>query len=120
MNIPERRIPDRLRREILDAPCAYCGGPWPTEVDHIVPFSRGGRTVRENLAPACEPCNREKFDSTPEEWRTWRASVGLPWPPKGRHGVIRELLDEALGEGSVAIADLKAELRRMSDFGGSS
>jgi 5-methylcytosine-specific restriction endonuclease McrA len=40
-------------------PCSYCGAPME-HVDHIVPFSAGGPTDWENLAPACARCNRRK------------------------------------------------------------
>lgn len=96
---PDRRIPERIRREILDASCAYCGGPFPTEVDHVIPIAQGGTSERSNLAPACEPCNREKLDSTPEQWRAWRESRGMPWPPPGRIGYVRQAVQELLDSG---------------------
>jgi HNH endonuclease len=40
-------------------PCSYCGAPME-HVDHIVPFSAGGPTDWENLAPACARCNHRK------------------------------------------------------------
>ena len=43
--------------------CALCGrGMDETfmEADHIVPWSRGGRTVRENCQMLCRDCNRRK------------------------------------------------------------
>lgn len=41
--------------------CAYCltrRGPF--EMDHVLPWSRGGKTVLENLVPACCRCNSLK------------------------------------------------------------
>ena len=32
------------------------------EIDHIIPISKGGRTVSENLQTLCWKCNREKSD----------------------------------------------------------
>jgi len=106
-------IPTATRRKVLSAACAYCGYPYPTEVDHVMPVSRGGTDEPSNLAPACEPCNREKLDSTPEEWRTWRESKGMEWPPIGRHGLVRNLVDEALASGQITEAELYAATRRM-------
>ena len=43
--------------------CQYCGGPFPSEVltfDHIIPRSKGGTTVWDNVVTACEPCNLKK------------------------------------------------------------
>lgn len=37
--------------------------------DHVVPLSRGGLSVMENLATACGPCNRSKNYRTPGEWK---------------------------------------------------
>jgi len=77
-----RHIAASLRREIIDcALCAYCGRENAVVVDHVIPVSRGGTNDRTNLAPACWPCNSEKSDATPEEWRTWREAQGLCWPP---------------------------------------
>jgi 5-methylcytosine-specific restriction endonuclease McrA len=39
------------------------GGKGGITVDHIIPLSRGGRSVVENLAPAHCRCNEEKGDS---------------------------------------------------------
>ena len=43
--------------------CQYCGGAYQAEVltfDHIVPRSRGGRTMWDNVVTACEPWNLKK------------------------------------------------------------
>ena len=52
--------------------CQYCGmrgGPFDLTIDHILPRSRGGRTVAENLCAACFACNQRKGNRTPEEAR---------------------------------------------------
>jgi 5-methylcytosine-specific restriction endonuclease McrA len=46
--------------------CAYCGGLGDT-VDHIVPRSRGGLDIWDNLITACRWCNNRKADRTPIE-----------------------------------------------------
>lgn len=40
--------------------CVYCGAERPIEIDHIVPYVRGGPSTVENLQPLCRPCNRRK------------------------------------------------------------
>lgn len=53
-----------------DYTCVYCGSrDEPLHCDHILPLSRGGRSLIENLNTACAPCNISKGDRTPDEWR---------------------------------------------------
>jgi 5-methylcytosine-specific restriction endonuclease McrA len=50
--------------------CQYCGGRFQTEdltYDHILPKSRGGKTVWENIVTCCMECNRKKGVRTPRE-----------------------------------------------------
>lgn len=72
------RVPRRFglpvsRRTVLARDrytCQYCGrqpGKAQLTVDHVVPRSRGGKTVWENVVIACGPCNRRKGDRTPQE-----------------------------------------------------
>jgi 5-methylcytosine-specific restriction endonuclease McrA len=50
--------------------CQYCGQGFPTHeltFDHIVPRSRGGRTVWSNVVTACGTCNLLKGSRLPRE-----------------------------------------------------
>jgi 5-methylcytosine-specific restriction endonuclease McrA len=47
--------------------CQYCGRTSHLTVDHVVPRSRGGASVWENIVTSCAPCNRRKGDRTPVE-----------------------------------------------------
>jgi len=46
--------------------CQYCGGA-AENLDHVVPRSRGGLHVWENVVAACRRCNAKKMDRTPTE-----------------------------------------------------
>lgn len=51
--------------------CHYCQTIFPpTEMtmDHVVPLSRGGRTVKSNVVPCCKECNNQKKYMLPLEW----------------------------------------------------
>lgn len=51
--------------------CTYCEADvrdFP-QCDHVVPRSRGGLSIVENLTTACKACNSGKRDRLPEEWR---------------------------------------------------
>jgi 5-methylcytosine-specific restriction endonuclease McrA len=48
--------------------CQYCGQARPgLTVDHVVPRSRGGKSVWENIVASCGPCNRRKGNRLPRE-----------------------------------------------------
>lgn len=52
--------------EILDEfnhRCAYClRGDVKLTMDHVIPLSKGGPHTRDNIVPACKPCNSKKKD----------------------------------------------------------
>jgi len=53
-----------------DFRCQYCGDSLPLSkltYDHVVPRSKGGRTVWENIVMACYGCNETKSNRTPEQ-----------------------------------------------------
>ncbi len=50
--------------------CQYCSEDFPSHeltFDHVVPRSRGGRTVWENVVTACSTCNLLKGNRLPRE-----------------------------------------------------
>lgn len=50
--------------------CQYCGDPFKTQeltFDHVIPRSRGGRTVWDNIVTACRDCNLTKGSKLPQE-----------------------------------------------------
>ncbi len=49
----------KVRKKILerdDFTCAYCRGKAGT-IDHLLPWSQGGRTTMQNCVAACAECN---------------------------------------------------------------
>lgn len=58
--------------------CVYCGSAaGRLTLDHVIPRSRGGGSVWENVVTSCAPCNLRKADRLPEE-----AAMRLPSPPR--------------------------------------
>lgn len=56
-------IPAGLRKRVLERDayrCLQCGDHRNLEADHVIPESRGGRTVFENLQTLCKTCNCRK------------------------------------------------------------
>jgi 5-methylcytosine-specific restriction endonuclease McrA len=92
-----RRLPLPLSRRTVLArdmyTCQYCGAhasKHELTMDHVVPRSRGGNTVWENVVAACGPCNRRKGDRTPEE-----AGLRLRSQPTRPRYIALVLLGEA-------------------------
>lgn len=55
--------------------CPYCLRQVPfeeTNIDHIVPRSRGGQTTPENIIRTCKSCNATKGALTLEEFVEWK------------------------------------------------
>lgn len=53
--------------------CSYCGVQGgKLEVDHIIPFSKGGTDNLNNLTTSCRHCNRQKRDKSKKEFLKWR------------------------------------------------
>ena len=46
--------------------CAYCGKEFnlfdKPEKEHVIPISKGGNNVKENVVPSCKSCNSKKQD----------------------------------------------------------
>ena len=60
--------------------CAYCGTTaGRLTLDHVVPRSRGGESVWENVVTACAPCNHKKGNRLLEEANM--ELLHLPKPP---------------------------------------
>ncbi len=61
--------------------CVYCGSTkGRLTLDHVVPRSRGGDSVWENVVTSCAPCNLRKGNRSPEEARM--TLTRLPRPPQ--------------------------------------
>jgi 5-methylcytosine-specific restriction endonuclease McrA len=67
-----RAIQRKISRKALFARdgwrCVYCGTTnGRLTLDHVVPRSKGGESVWENVVTACAPCNLRKGDRTLEQ-----------------------------------------------------
>jgi 5-methylcytosine-specific restriction endonuclease McrA len=62
--------------------CQYCGSKRSgLTVDHVIPRSRGGLSVWDNIVAACAPCNRRKGNRLPAEIQMHPASPPKPPSP---------------------------------------
>lgn len=57
-HIPHSVVSEVYRRD--GARCVICGSTENLQLDHIIPFSKGGADTAENLQVLCQKCNLEK------------------------------------------------------------
>lgn len=60
---PSRYIPESVKKAVWKRDggrCQGCGAKKRLEYDHVLPISKGGKSVAENLQLLCAPCNRKK------------------------------------------------------------
>lgn len=77
----KRSLPKRWNRNrLLDkfgGCCGLCKKAFEkmkdVTIDHIIPLSKGGPDVFENMQPAHEQCNQMKRDMSPEEFREYQS-----------------------------------------------
>ena len=61
-------------RKIQKGICYYCHrevGRENLTMDHLVPLSRGGKSKKGNIVPACKTCNNKKKYLLPLEWEEY-------------------------------------------------
>jgi 5-methylcytosine-specific restriction endonuclease McrA len=83
VRVPYRWNTPLNRRSVFardDHRCQYCGGP-AESIDHVVPRSRGGDHIWENVVAACRPCNVRKRDRMLHE--TSMRLLRMPSVPRG-------------------------------------
>ena len=70
IRIPHKEIP-LTRRNLLfrdHYKCQYCTTKTISlTIDHVIPRSRGGLDIWENVVACCQKCNVKKGDRTPKE-----------------------------------------------------
>jgi 5-methylcytosine-specific restriction protein A len=65
-------------RRINKGICYYCErevGRDQLTMDHVVPLSRGGKSKKGNIVPACKECNNKKKYLLPIEWDAYLESL---------------------------------------------
>ena len=81
---------EKLKQQVItraNYKCEYCLSPEITstqafEIEHIIPFSKKGKTILENLALSCSGCNKHKFTKTQAFDKISKTTVELFHPRK--------------------------------------
>ncbi len=93
--------------------CVYCGtAAGRMTLDHVVPRSRGGESVWDNVVTACAPCNLRKGDRPLEQ--TGMMMAAPPRPPQPVLFIrlaspsVPQSWKPYLGEGALGVASASA------------
>lgn len=108
VRVPYRAAVPLTRRALFardGGRCVYCRAP-ATSIDHVLPRSRGGQHVWENVVSCCRRCNHQKADRIITElgWRMPHqphAPTGPSWRVLGSgrmHPMWRSYLDATVIE----------------------
>ncbi len=68
------------RKKTASGICYYCKRkfkPGELTMDHKIPLSRGGMSIKENLVPCCKECNSKKKYLLPIEWEEYMNKIRL-------------------------------------------
>src|SRR6185437_16968733 len=109
-----RRVPVRRhtisRRNIFvrdRRTCQYYKQCFPglrLALDHVIPKSRGGLSISENLVTSCRECNAKKANRTPAETRMPLAVVPRAMSLHRARHVLRRMGEEEMGAVSVLLS----------------
>lgn len=67
----ELRASQWWQRRCAKGRCHWCDRATPAQeltMDHIIPISRGGQSIKSNVVPSCKECNNKKKQLLPMEW----------------------------------------------------
>ncbi len=69
-NALDRDYTQEDRQAALDyfGGCAFCGSPDAPRNDHLVPVVKLGDFIRQNVVPACQPCDDSKGGEDHADW----------------------------------------------------
>jgi len=80
------KINPLLRKEIYardGGKCLQCGSDYNLTIDHVVPISRGGKNIADNMQTMCAPCNVKKGSSDKVfpnlVYGGWQNGILLKW-----------------------------------------
>lgn len=88
--------------------CYWCGNPGDT-MDHIVPWSKGGRTTMDNCMCACQECNGRRGDMPAVEFAHL---CGVP-APKVSGGLVLTMPERVVAEPVAVAAPAPPEPKRV-------
>ncbi|MDD2610677.1 MAG: HNH endonuclease [Giesbergeria sp.] len=80
--------------DLFDGRCYACDHPYGLQMDHHVPFAKGGRKEPGNIVMLCYKCNAKKLDYLPEEFYSSSELIYLQSLLNKEHEILSFDFDE--------------------------
>ena len=77
--------------------CIYCGSNENLSYDHLIPKSKGGPDIPDNVVVACRKCNSSKGEDGVYEWFKLDKRYDVPRIVEGKHLKLLYQLHEEKG-----------------------
>ena len=101
-------IREYIRERDLPTQCIYCQSSTNLSYDHLIPRSRGGPDIADNVVLACKSCNSSKGNKGVYEWFKLDRRYEVPRIAEGKYLKLLYLLHEEKGTLSIDREGLKA------------
>ncbi len=96
--------------------CIYCGSTENLSYDHLIPKSKGGADIPDNLIMTCKKCNSSKSDKGVYEWFKLDRRYEVPRIVEGKYLKLLYQLHEEKNTLDLGRKDIE-ELCKMCDLG---
>jgi 5-methylcytosine-specific restriction endonuclease McrA len=102
-------ITRELKKQIItiEKACEYCGAKEQLSWDHLIPISKGGLDIADNLVLACGSCNSSKGNRGLYAWYGIDKKDSLPRIVAGKY--LKLLYDIHLQRGTLDATDLNCD-----------
>jgi len=101
-------IREYIRERDLPTQCIYCQSSTNLSYDHLIPRSRGGPDIADNVVLACKPCNSSKGNKGVYEWFKLDRRYEVPRIAEGKYLKLLYLLHQEKGTLGIDRDGLKA------------
>jgi hypothetical protein len=101
-------IREYIRERDLPTQCIYCQSSTNLSYDHLIPRSRGGPDIADNVVLACKTCNSSKGNKGVYEWFKLDRRYEVPRIAEGKYLKLLYLLHGEKGTLDIDREGLKA------------
>ncbi|MFQ5832424.1 MAG: HNH endonuclease [Candidatus Thorarchaeota archaeon] len=113
-------IQEYIREREMPNQCIYCESTEDLSYDHLIPVSRGGPDISDNIVMACRSCNSSKGNRGLYEWFKLERRNEVPRIAEGKYLKILHRLHEEKGNLDLSKDNLEGlctdcELGRLCD-----